>query len=105
MDEIDHHRRQFLFGSGTAGQAIAEQHISSLVVHARPEHAATVVKALLSMPGAEIPVQDPNGKLIVTLETTTDSEIVDRINNIHAIPGVLSATLVFHHVESDDQRG
>lgn len=105
MDDINHQRRHFLFGNASVGQAPTEQHISSLVVHVRPEHVTKAIEALLSMPGTEIPAQDPNGKLIVTLETATDSDIVDRINTIHAIPGVLSAALVFHHCEPEEQRG
>jgi nitrate reductase NapD len=75
-----------------------ELHVSSLVIHVRPEKAEATVAALARMPGVEIPAQ-ASGKIIVTLETETESDIVTRLNEISLLDGVLSAALVFHHFE------
>jgi nitrate reductase NapD len=45
------------------------------------------------------------GKLVVTLETQSEGEIVERLNRIQALEGVLAANLVFHHVEPALGRG
>jgi periplasmic nitrate reductase NapD len=37
---------------------------------------------------------------VVTLETASEADIVTRLNDISLLPGVLSAALVFHHVET-----
>jgi periplasmic nitrate reductase NapD len=82
------------------GEASNEAHVSSLVLHVRPENLTDVRAALDSMPGVEVPAE-AGGKLIVTLETSSEGQIVARMNGISALPGVLSAALVFHHVETE----
>ena len=77
-----------------------ECHISSLIVHSRPDRVSFVMERLNSIEGAEIHGGADTGKLIVTLETETESQVVDRINAIQLLDGVLAATLVFHHFES-----
>ena len=41
------------------------------------------------------------GKLVVTLETDNEADIVTRLNEISLLSGVMSAALVFHHYEPD----
>ncbi|HWA48855.1 MAG TPA: chaperone NapD [Dongiaceae bacterium] len=76
-----------------------ECHISSLVVHARPELAADISARIAQLPGADIQPCDVAGKLIVVLETPGTAEIVERLNFIHDLPGVISAALIYHHWE------
>lgn len=78
---------------------IEELHIASLVVRCRPERIPALEHAIAALPGAEIAATDPAGKLVVTLESTTERVVADRLEEIGALPGVLSATLVFHHAE------
>jgi periplasmic nitrate reductase NapD len=101
-ENIDRERRAFLLGRATAAggaQSPAEHHISSLVVHAMPDTLDHVSAELTALPGIEIHAQDPSGKLILTLETDHEAVIVEHINAIYGIRGVLSAALVFHHIE------
>ena len=80
--------------------AVVEAHVSSLVLHVRPENLVQVRAALADMPGVEIPAE-AGGKLVVTIETDSESEIVTRMNEMSLLPGVLSAALVFHHFETE----
>jgi nitrate reductase NapD len=41
------------------------------------------------------------GKMIVTLETTSEHEIAARLSDINGLPGVVSAALVFHQFEPE----
>jgi periplasmic nitrate reductase NapD len=91
-------RRDLLTAEVTA--AVVEAHVSSLVLHVWPEHLAQVRAALAAMPGVEVPAE-AGGKLVVTLETESESEIVSRMNEMSLLPGVLSAALVFHHFETE----
>jgi nitrate reductase NapD len=75
-----------------------EHHLSSLVIHARPERLAEVSRSLLAE-GCEIHVENPAGKLVVTLEAASQGALNDCLTRIQLLPGVLAATLVFHHVE------
>lgn len=82
----------------------AECHISSLVVHSRPDRVPSIIESLAAIEGAEVHGGADTGKLIVTLETDTESQVVERINAIQLLDGVLAATLVFHHFEPVQER-
>ena len=51
------------------------------------------------LPGSEIHVTSPEGKIIVTLEARRSVDIADQLTAIHALPGVYSASLVYQHHE------
>jgi nitrate reductase NapD len=97
MNPADPSRRELLTGRVTVPEA-SEAHVSSLVLHVRPTNLTAVRAALAAMPGAEIHAET-SGKLVVTLETSTEAEIVTCMNEISLLDGVLSAALVFHHFE------
>jgi periplasmic nitrate reductase NapD len=78
-----------------------EHHLSSLVVHARPERREEVEERLRSM-GCEIHIASGTGKLVVTLEADSARTLGDALTAMQLLDGVLAATLVFHHVESLD---
>jgi len=77
----------------------AEIHISSLVVHARPEGLESIETAIGGLGGAEVHGVSEQGKLVVTLETINESDMLTRIDAINRIEGVLSVALIFHQVE------
>jgi nitrate reductase NapD len=82
----------------------AECHISSLVVHSRPDRVSAIIESVGAIEGAEVHGGADTGKLIVTLETETENQVVERINAIQLLDGVLAATLVFHHFEPVPER-
>jgi periplasmic nitrate reductase NapD len=77
-----------------------ELHISSIVVHVRPEAAAGAAQSIAAMRGAEVHQQLAGGKLIVTLETASTDDIMQHIERINELPGVVTTALVYHHWES-----
>lgn len=77
-------------------------HISSLLVSAHPDRAPTVAGKVAKMPIAEIAHLDGSGKIIVTLETADESEIVSALGDIQLIDGVVSAALVYHQTDAGD---
>jgi len=91
--------------SAAASDRPDEIHISSLVVHSRPERAQAVAGHLCGMAGVAVHGGVEAGKLVVTLETASEGEIVERLNAIQVLDGVLAATLVFHHYEPAQGRG
>ena len=76
-----------------------EQHVTSLLVHARPTAMDSVRDAILRLPGAEVPLVDPSGKMVVTMETRSQADVADGLTRISLLDGVLSATLVYHFVD------
>ena len=76
-----------------------ELHVSSLVVHARPERVDDVRRALAAMAGVEIHGDPAGGKFVVTLETENTKKTVAIMDAIRALPGVLDTVLVYQHAE------
>jgi len=73
-------------------------HIASLLVHVRPELFAAVKANLRLLPGLELHQESPVGKLVVVLEAGHESQILQCIEQISNIPGVLNAALVYHEL-------
>lgn len=74
-------------------------HISSLVVRALPDRLHDVHAAIEALPGAEVHQSDGIAKLVAVLETANEQGIAATLNAIETLPGVLNASLVYHHVE------
>lgn len=81
-----------------------ELHISSLAVHALPARLLPVCAAIGGLAGTEVRGHSPAGKIVVVLETAGTASILERIEAIRAIEGVLSAQLVFHQIVTDPDR-
>ena len=71
-------------------------HISSLLLRAEPAKMDAVLSEISLVPFAEVPITDESGKIIVTLETDSETAIVDALTNLQLIDGVVSASLVYH---------
>jgi periplasmic nitrate reductase NapD len=92
-------RRSLLSGPRAPASPDPAFHICSLVVHARPDALAPVGEALRAMAGVEIHGESPKGKIVVTVETTNDDDIVRTMGCIADLPGVLSTALIYQHSE------
>lgn len=73
-------------------------HIASLLVHVRPVLLDAVKANLRLLDGLELHQESPLGKLVVVLETEHERQILERIEQISNLPGVLNAALVYHEV-------
>ncbi len=81
---------------------MAEVHFTSIVVQVQPDHAAVVAQAIGAFSGAEIHGDEEVGKLVVGFETADLGEVTQNISTIQTMPGVVSAVLVYHHIEDDE---
>ncbi|MGI2140142.1 chaperone NapD [Shewanella baltica] len=75
-----------------------ELHITSLVVQVLPQKMADVRQEIMAIENAELSVNN-EVKLVVVIESETQRALMDSIEAINAIPGVLSATMVYHQSE------
>ena len=75
-------------------------HISSLVVRAHPARLAAVARRIAALSVAEVAMSDPSGKIVVTLETRDEDEIVAAMNAMQRMTGVVSVALVFHQTDA-----
>ncbi len=78
--------------------------ISSIIVGAFPEQAATVKEQLFAMPGVEVHAVGDDGRMVVSIETDSDNNTVETFERIRQLPGVLSASMVYHQYEPDPDK-
>jgi len=74
--------------------------ICGVLVHADPDRIEDVAAAIRRIPGGEVHEIQENGRLVVTVEDTADAAAIDGLSSIHKLPGVVAASLVYHHFES-----
>ncbi|MFK9079415.1 chaperone NapD [Pseudomonas neuropathica] len=73
-------------------------HIASLVVLARPELFDVVKANLRLLDGVELHQESAAGKLVIVLEAVHENQILQRIDQINNLPGVLNAALIYHEI-------
>lgn len=73
-------------------------HIASLVVLARPELFEAVKANLRLLEDIELHQESTAGKLVVVLEARDEQQILQRIEQINNLPGVLNAALIYHEL-------
>lgn len=78
--------------------ASTEVHIASFVVQHRVEAADAMAAHIEAMPGMELALRG-EVRSVVLCEGADQYAIVDAVDALRAIPGVLNATLVYHHAE------
>jgi nitrate reductase NapD len=75
-------------------------HVASLIVRARPEIAAAVAERIAARPANEIHAVEA-GKIIVVVESSSESALADRMDEIRNDPDVLMVSLVYHEEDKE----
>ena len=78
-------------------------HVSSLVVHVRPDRCAVLRAAISALAGAEVHAGTEDGKLVVVLETQSEAETLARIAAINDMQGTIAASLIYHEIDVDSE--
>lgn len=80
----------------------SEWHVSGLMVQAWPEKLPELISALLAIPETEVPVTDqPQGKLVVVMQAASSRALLEKIESVRNLDGVLAVSLVYH--QQDEQ--
>ncbi|QJT36767.1 sorbose reductase [Aeromonas media] len=82
-----------------------EFHVSSLVVLTQPPLRHRLAEQISALDGAEVHAVSDEGKLVVTLEGPSQRPIMAAIDAINAMPGVLSAALIYHQFDEVEAEG
>jgi nitrate reductase NapD len=76
-------------------------HISSLVLRVWPDRTDGLAARIARLGVAEVALSDSaSGKIVVTLETRDEDEIVAAMTAMQRMRGVVSVALVFHHTDA-----
>lgn len=81
-----------------------EWHVASLVVRHRPDAIPALVAAVDAATGLELAMQDDTRSVLLQ-ESDGTAGLMDSIDRLQAVPGVLAVNLVYHHVESQAAPG
>ena len=77
-------------------------HVCGLVVQARPQAVTDVAQQLSAMDGTEVAASEPQqGKLVVVMQSEDSGTLLDRIESVRNVAGVLAVSLVYH--QQDEQ--
>ncbi len=76
-----------------------ELHVSSLIVHVNPEKSESITASINILKGAELVAVSPEGKAIVVLEAENQKQIMEVIDHINELDGVINTGLVYHEFE------
>ena len=76
-----------------------------MVVHATPDGLESVKASIERLRGAEIHGESEHGKLVVVLESDSQSQITDVIEQINGFAQVLGTALVYHQIEPLEPQG
>ncbi|MDP1524651.1 MAG: chaperone NapD [Rhodocyclaceae bacterium] len=77
--------------------------ISSVIVIPGPDRAQSVVASLNALHCVEVAAVSPEGKIIALLETEDDRETIQLYEQISLMDGVMSASMVYHHKETEPE--
>ncbi len=75
--------------------------ISSVILGVLPADAERVRRDLQALEGVEVHAVAEDGRMIVSIESASEGATVDTFEAMRRLPGVLSASLVYHQYESD----
>ncbi|MBB1273791.1 MULTISPECIES: chaperone NapD [Psychromonas] len=80
-----------------------ELHVSSLIVHVKSEQILDLTNSIKTMPRAELVTVTEHGKAIVIIEAANQRQIMECIDQINDIDGVVHTSLVYHEFEKSTQ--
>lgn len=86
-----------------ATDGIAEQeeiHIAGVLVQCRPLDLIRVCRAVDALAAAEVFQSTADGRLVVVIEAPTARAVLEVIDGIRGLQGVVNVALVYQHAES-----
>jgi periplasmic nitrate reductase NapD len=104
MVERDRENHIFERGQRPARNEVEVVHISSAVVRCLPPACDAVCAAILGMDSVEVVLVQDN-KLILIIEGPTARAVGSCLTRISALEGVVSAVMVYEHVETSESLG
>ncbi|MBF0463505.1 MAG: chaperone NapD [Nitrospirae bacterium] len=75
--------------------------ISSLVVKTAPEHLNEVLRTLESFGGCDIHFNDESGKIVITIESSSNDEMIKKMQEIIDIKHVVTADLAYTYSDEN----
>lgn len=81
----------------------ADLHIASCVAFARPDAVEAVARAIAATRLAEVPRRDERGRLVILIEAPSAARVLEVMDAIRALDGVLAVHLAYQHAENESE--
>jgi nitrate reductase NapD len=81
---------------------MSDLHIASCVAFTRPEAVAGVIAAIRASGLAEVPRHDERGRLVILIEGASSGQVLDVMDAIRALDGVIALHLAYQHAEPEE---
>ena len=78
--------------------------ISGVLVRTYPDNIDAVSQALSRLGGVEVHGANQDGRMVVTIERDSGRQVADLLVQMHDVPGVLSASMIYHQFEDSGQQ-
>jgi nitrate reductase NapD len=82
-----------------------DSHISSFILYCRPEKQQSVEQGLSAVEHVELHGKDGNGKFVLVTEAPHQGIILDRIEQINQLDGVIDVSMVYHQIMPNSELG
>ncbi len=76
--------------------------ICGVAVYLVPDAERDLTDRILALPGVELEAASGDSRLALTVVDTPTSLAIDQIAAMHRLPGVVSASLIFHAFDTPD---
>ena len=80
---------------------MAELHIASCVARVRPDALNAAIVQIESTIGCDVSARDAIGKVVIVIEGASTGALLDQMDEIRNIPGVLNVEMVYQHAEEE----
>ena len=80
---------------------MAELHIASCVARVRPESMEVAIESIEAAIGGVISARNAIGKVVIVIEGASTGALLDQMDQIRQIPGVLNVEMVYQHAEEE----
>ncbi|WP_159098918.1 chaperone NapD [Aquabacterium olei] len=83
-------------------QAVDEIHIAGVIVHTRQPHTVAACSAMDALEGMDVAQFSPEGRVVAVVEAPSAGAVMDLLDQVRGIEGVLNVALVYQHAEPAD---
>ena len=76
-------------------------HIASCIARLRPEALEAAISPIEAVTGCPVSARDAIGKVVIVIEGASTGALLDQMEQIRKIAGVLNVEMVYQHAEEE----
>ena len=80
---------------------MADLHIASCIARVRPDALDAAIPHIEAITGSPVSARSASGKLVIVIEGASTGALLDQMDEIRNIVGVLNVEMVYQHAEEE----